>query len=217
MPTIKLGPLGILKLTRTRQHTAHLSESTTRNESCELDAKTREAPRPYSDCNPSTTSAVDEKAIEEEDRSLHTPIAQKPPDARPVSCRAEQLRLYIFEILAITVDANFYLLNDALGNIPSPDYNATSSLLSHEERIRLRELANLVHRDCCRTGPGQMEMSLTIFDHVFEPARKSSYLFLEHFSPWNLSDGTAMSFPTTPSLGAPHFPLCGLKMTPADH
>jgi hypothetical protein len=71
MPTIKLGPLGILKLTRTRQHTAHLSESTTRNESCELDAKTREAPRPYSDCNPSTTSAVDEKAIEEEDRSLH--------------------------------------------------------------------------------------------------------------------------------------------------
>ena len=154
MPTIRFGSLGTFRFNRTRQDTEHSSELTTRNESCELNATAHDPPPPYSKCDPCTTPAVNEKAKEEESRSLHTPIAQTPTGARPVSPKAEQLRRYILEILAITVNANFDLLNDALYNIPSPNHNATSSLLSNEERTSLRELATLVHQTHHRPGGG---------------------------------------------------------------
>lgn len=143
MPTIKLGPSGTFRFTRIRQDTGYPSESTTRNDTSELNDKTRGPPPPYSECDPCKAPAVDEKAIEQEDRSLHTSVAQNSPDTRPVSSKAEQLRRYILEILAIMVNANFDLLNDALYNIPSPTHIATSSLLSDEERTELFILSHL--------------------------------------------------------------------------
>lgn len=143
MPTIRLGPLGTFRFTRTRQDPGYSSESTTRNDTSELKAKTCDPPPPYSECVSPTTPAVNEKVIEQEDRSLHTPIAQNSPDTRTASPKAEQLRRYILEILAIMVNANFDLLNDALYNIPSPTHNATSSLLSIEEHTKLFILSQL--------------------------------------------------------------------------
>jgi hypothetical protein len=188
MPTIRLGPLGTFSFTRTRRDPGCSSESTTRNDTSEPKAKSCDPPPPYSECVSPTTpavNAVNEKAIEEEDRSLHTPIAQNSLDTRPVSPKAEQLplspkaaqlRRYILEILAITINANFDLLNDALCNTPSPTHNATTSLLSTSEHTQLSRLSVLasaqrVDESGARKGlyPGNDEY---VFEQVEKPARE---------------------------------------------
>jgi hypothetical protein len=176
MPTIRLGPLGTFSFTRTRRDPGRSSESTTRNDTSELKAKTCDPPPPYSECVSPTVPTVNEKAIEQEDRSLHAPIAQKLPATRPLSPKAAQLRRYILEILAITINANFDLLNDALCNTPSPTHNATSSILSIEEHTQLSRLSVLasvqrVDESGARKGPFPLNDEY-LFEQVEAPARE---------------------------------------------
>jgi hypothetical protein len=204
MPTIRLGPLGTFRFTRTRQDPGYSSESTTRNDTSELKAKTCDPPPPYSECVSLTTPAVNEKAIEQEDRSLHTPIAQNSPDTRPVSpkteqrpvspkaeqrpvfLKAEQLRRFILEILAIMVDANFDLLNDALCNIPSPTHNATSSLPSIEEHTKLFRLSVLASVQFVDEFGARRGLYSINDEFVFEQVEKPAQELLSSFTAANL-------------------------------
>lgn len=186
MPTIRIGPLGTFRFTRTRQGTGYLSEPTTRNDTSELNDKTCDPPPPYSESVSPTTPAVNDKALEQEERSLHTPIAQNPPNTRPVSPKAEQLRRYILEVLAIMVNANFDLLNDALHNIPSPTHNATSSLLSDEERTKLSRLSHLASSQFVDESSARRSLWPLNDQYVFEQVEKPAQELLSSFSAANL-------------------------------
>ena len=117
---------------------------------------------------------------------MHTPIAQNPPHTRPVSPKAEQLRRYILEILAIMVNANFDLLNDALHDIPSPTHNATSSLLSDEERTKLSRLSHLVSSQFVDEFGARRSLRPLNDQHVFEQVEKPAQELLSSFSAANL-------------------------------
>ncbi|PSN65652.1 hypothetical protein BS50DRAFT_646008 [Corynespora cassiicola Philippines] len=67
-----------------------------------------------------------------------------PPPAAVAHNPLEQLRRYIIEIMGFTFDANFSLLNEALGQTGNTSSSAANSILSPDERARLLNLATLI-------------------------------------------------------------------------
>jgi hypothetical protein len=74
--------------------------------------------------------------------TFHEPRQQGPAQAAKPACKTQQLRRYIIEILALTLNADFDALNGALYDDESIRH--TSSTLSADERAELRTLSSSV-------------------------------------------------------------------------
>lgn len=84
------------------------------------------------------------------------------------------------------VNANFDLLNDALYNTPSPTHNATSSLLSDEERMKLSRLSDLASSQFVDESSARRSLWLLNDQHFFEQVEKPAQELLSSCSAANL-------------------------------
>jgi hypothetical protein len=67
-----------------------------------------------------------------------------PSQAQPSECKTEQERRFVIEILAVTFNANFDMLNAAIYNMPAP--YGTNTILCDSERADLLTQSELIRK-----------------------------------------------------------------------
>jgi hypothetical protein len=162
MLVINLGPLGRFEIRRQRSASPEMSSSestpliATHNEAPpHIMSLAHEVPPPYSviarnnlgllairRASERQTPKGSERLEREEKATIHELPRNGPGKARKPACPQRQLRRYMLEIIALTFDADFDVLNNALHDDKS--IQNTTSILSAEERKDLLVLSKLV-------------------------------------------------------------------------
>jgi hypothetical protein len=162
MSVINLGPLGRFEIRRQRSASPEMSSSestpliATHNEAPpHIMSPAHEVPPPYSviarnnlglfairRASERQTPKGSERLEREEKATIHELPRNGPGKARKPACPQRQLRRYMLEIIALTFDADFDVLNNALHDDKS--IQNTTSILSAEERKDLLVLSKLV-------------------------------------------------------------------------
>lgn len=176
MPTLKLGPFGTYRITKVQHGFEQSFSSTSEADPSKVNFKQRAYLPPYYDSTVPQTTIIDDGTIVAEQKLPFAYVRQGPSESRPARSEAEQLRRYILEIIAMTMDANFDLLNIELHGSSGPE--PTTSLLSDEERQKLQELSAIVRRASRQALPGGRNIKQTDKDTIFdEIAKQTPHLF----------------------------------------